>query len=96
MKGEYVVETSERFVSGDPHIVDWQLVSTTEIHQQDSNVRDVREQIRMLEAQAITLSRQVVANPGYSAARESFAALDRQIAILRADLAWRRAELRAA
>ena len=88
--------TSERFVSSDHHVVDWQLVRTTDNHQHDSNVHDVRERIRMLEAQAITLSRLVLANRGFSAARESLAALDKQIASLRADLAWRRAESRVA
>jgi hypothetical protein len=91
------MESSERFGSSDHHVVDWQLVRTTDHHQHDSNVRDVREQIRMLEARAITLSRLVVrTNPGFSAARESLAALDRQIANMRADLAWGRAELHVA
>jgi hypothetical protein len=87
------METFERIVSSDPHVVDWQLVRTTDNHQLGSKVRDVRERIRMLEAQAITLSRLVVrTNPEFSAARESLAVLDRQIASLRADLAWGRAE----
>jgi hypothetical protein len=94
MKGEHVMEMSERFVSSDPHVVDWQLVRTPDTHQHDSNVRDVRERIRMLQAQAITLSCLVRANPRFSADRESLAALDKQIAFLRADLAWRRAEAR--
>jgi hypothetical protein len=91
-EGDHVMETSERFVSSHHHVVDWQLVRTTDNHQHDSDVRDVRERIRMLEAQAITLSRLLLSNPGSSTARESLAALDRQIASLRADLAWGRAE----
>jgi hypothetical protein len=84
--------TSECFISSDLHIVDWQLVRTTDSRQYGSSVRDVRERIRMLEAEATTLSRLVVrTNPGVSAARESLAVLDRQIASFRADLAWGRA-----
>ena len=97
MNGEHVMEISERLVSSDHHVVDWQLVRTTDNPQHDGNIRDVRERIRVLEAQAITLSRLVGrTNPGFSAARESLAVLDRQIASLRADLAWGRAELHVA
>jgi hypothetical protein len=93
MNGEHVMETSECLAPTAPRVVDWQLVSTTERHQPDSSVRSLRERIRMLEVHAITLSRSVVrTNPEFSAARESLAALDRQIAGLRADLAWGRAE----
>jgi len=87
------METTERSVLSDHHVVDWQLVRTTDSVQPGSSVRDVRGRIRMLEAQAITLSRLVVrTNPEFSSARVSLAALDRQIASLRADLAWGRAE----
>jgi hypothetical protein len=90
------MEASKHFVSGDQHVVDWQLVRTTDNPQHDSSGSGARERIRILEAQATALSRVVLANPAVYATRESLAALDRQIASLRADLAWRRAEARAA
>jgi uncharacterized protein involved in exopolysaccharide biosynthesis len=87
------MQTSECSVASDPHVVDWQIVRNTDNNQHDWNVHGLRERIQMLEGQAITLSRLVVrTNPKFSAARESLAALDRQIASLRADLAWGRAE----
>jgi hypothetical protein len=85
------METTERYVPSDHHVVDWQLVRTAD-NLNESTVRDVRERIRMLEAQAMTLSRLLLTSPGVSTARESLAALDKQIARLRADLAWGRAE----
>jgi hypothetical protein len=90
------METSERLVSSDHQVVDWQLVRTTDNPQHESNTHAVRERIRMLEEQAIALARVALANRGFSAARESLTALDRQIASLRADLAWQRAEARSA
>jgi hypothetical protein len=80
------METSERFISSDRHVVDWQLVRSTESYHYSN--RDLRVQIRLLETQASTLSRFVLANPEATAKRESLAALDRQIASLRATLAW--------
>lgn len=76
------------YISRDIHVVDWQLVGTFGA----AEVRDVRERIRGLETRAIALLRTAVTNPGTAEAQRSLAVLEGEIARLRADLAWRRAE----
>ena len=74
-------------------MVDWQLVRTADTGaDKRSEVRDLRERIKALEGRAMTLLRDVVAHPGAYAGRRALAALDAEIAALRADLAWRRSE----
>jgi hypothetical protein len=80
------MEMSEHSVSRHHHIVDWQLVGATENHQYDG--RDLRVRIALLEAQANRLSALVLENPEAAAKREALGALDREIAGLRAVLAW--------
>ena len=78
--------------SGD-HVVDWQLVRAAEMAADGPpEARDLRERIKALEGRAMTLLREAVADPGANARRRALAALDAEIAALRADLAWRRAE----
>lgn len=78
------------------HVVEWQLIGAADAQQYDPEGRAIRERIRMLEAQAMALLRAAVTNPGAAAAQRSLAVLDAEIASLRADLAWRRAEARTA
>jgi hypothetical protein len=54
----------------------------------------VREQIKLLEARAMGLLRAAVTNPGAAAAQRSLVSLETQLARLRADLAWLRADTR--
>jgi hypothetical protein len=82
-------------LSGD-HVVEWQLVGATDSREYEAEGRDVRERLLALEAQAMTLLRAAVTNPGAAAARRSLAALDAEILSLRAEIAWRRAAVRAA
>lgn len=82
-------------LTGD-HVVEWQLVGATDNRHFETEGRDVRERLLALEAQAMTLLRAAVTNPGAAAARRALAALDAEIASLRADIAWRRAEVRTA
>jgi len=81
-------------VSSAHHVVDWQLVGTAGATLHDTECRDVRERIRVLEARALTLLRTAVTSPGAAAAQRSLSAIEVEIASLRADLAWRRAEVR--
>jgi hypothetical protein len=67
-------------------VVDWQLVADSDARH-DTDARDLRERIRVLEAQAMTCLCAVVMNRGASAARRSLAALESEIARLRAELA---------
>ena len=76
--------------SNDHHVVDWQLVGTV-----DTERRDVRERIRVLETRAMSLLRAATTSPGAAAAQRSLTALEVEIARLRSDLAWCRAESRA-
>jgi len=78
------------------HVVDGQLVRATDVRQCEADGRTVRERILALETQAMTLLRAGAANPDAVAARRSLAALDTELARLRADLAWHRAEARTA
>lgn len=78
------------------HVVEWQLVGAADARQYEVEGRDVRERIRVLEAQAMMLLCAAVTNPGAVAARRSLAALEAEITSLRADFAWRRAEARTA
>jgi hypothetical protein len=80
------MEMSERSVSRHHHVVDWQLMGTTENHQYDG--RDLRVRIGLLEAQANRLSALVLENPEATTKREALGVLDREIAGLRAVLAW--------
>lgn len=80
------MEMSEQSVSRHHHVVDWQLMGTTESHQYDG--RDLRVRIGLLEAQANRLSVLVLKNPEATAKREALGVLDREIAGLRAVLAW--------
>jgi hypothetical protein len=84
------------FASCPDHVVEWQLRGTPAASRHDSEGRNVRERIRALEAQALTHLRTAVTRPGALAAQRSLAVLDAEIARLRADLAWRRAEARTA
>jgi len=81
-------------VASGHHVVDWQLVATAEAAGRHTECRDVRERIRVLEARALTLLRTAVTHPGAAAAQRSLSALEVEIASLRADLAWRRTEVR--
>jgi len=76
------------YSSSEIHVVDWQLVGPVGA----ADGRDVRERIRVLETRAIALLRSAVTNPGTAEAQRSLAALEGEIARLRADLAWGRAE----
>ena len=81
------------FIPVGEHVVDWQLVRTADPAADNrSEVRDLRERIKALEGRAMTLLRELVADPGAHAGRRALAALDAEIAALRADLAWRKAE----
>jgi hypothetical protein len=80
--------------ANEAHVVDWQLARAAAAAQCDTETRAVREQIKVLEARAIGLLSAVVTNPGAAAARRSLASLEAQVARLRADLAWLRAETR--
>jgi hypothetical protein len=78
------------FSSNDSHVVDWQLLGTA-----DTQRREVHEHIKELESRAMRLLRAAMTNPGAAAAQRSLAALEAEIARLRSDLAWRKAETRA-
>jgi hypothetical protein len=82
----------QTFVLSRDYVVEWQLVEAGDARQHEAVGRDTRDRIRVLEAQAMTLLRMAVTNSG--AAWRSLSALDAEIAGLRADLAWRRAEAR--
>jgi hypothetical protein len=82
--------------ANEAHVVDWQLARAAAAVQYDMDSREVRQQIKVLEARALGLLRAAVTNPGAAAAQRSLASLEVQIARLRADLAWLRAETRRA
>jgi hypothetical protein len=79
-------------ITGSDHVVDWQLVRTADTAGGRSEVRDLRKRIKALEGRAMTLLREVVADPRANAGRRALAALDTEIAALRADLAWRKVQ----
>jgi hypothetical protein len=74
-------------ISDGHHVVDWQLVRTADTGVAGLNVRNLREQIKALEARATTLLLEVLANPRAVAGHRALAEIDAQIAALRADLA---------
>jgi hypothetical protein len=80
-----------KLVTSGDHLVDWQLARTFDAAPHAADERNTRERIRSLEAHAMTLLRAAVGNATAAAAQRSLAALDAEIAILRADLASRRA-----
>jgi hypothetical protein len=79
-------------LANEVHVVDWQLARAAAAAQYDTGSREVREQIKVLEARALALLRAAVTNPGAAAAQRSLASLEAQLARLRAELAWLRAE----
>jgi hypothetical protein len=83
-------------IAGSNHIVDWQLSGTVRAAAYEAGERDLRERIRVLEARALTLVRAATSNPHAVVAHRSLVAIDAEIAALRAQLAWRSAEGRAA
>jgi hypothetical protein len=87
------VESSDSHQPAGHHVVDWQL-SNSDSKQRQSDAHGVRHRIRNLEAQAIALSRLAAASPDADSLRGLLVALDREIAGLRAELAWRRADSR--
>ena len=78
------------------HVVDWQLTGSAGAGQCESSSQELRDRIKALEARAMSLLHPAITTPGAVAAQRSLAALEAEIARLRADLAWRRAEERAA
>jgi hypothetical protein len=76
--------------SGD-HVVDWQLARSADTAAgRGSEIRDLRERIKALEGRAMTLLREVVADPRAQGGRRTLYALNAEIAALRAELAWRK------
>ena len=67
-------------------MVDWQHIGTGSA----AESRDVRERIRLLETRALALLRTAVTDPRAAEAQRSLAAFEAEIAMVRADLAWRR------
>jgi len=77
-------------LSSGHHVVEWQLdVTPSQARPHD---HDVQGRIQVLQAQAMALLHTVVTNRGTAATRQALSALDAEIASLRAQLAWRRAE----
>src|SRR5215469_8096644 len=77
-------------ISNCHHVVDWQLVRTADTAAGGWEVRDPRQRIKELEARGMTLLLEVVADPRAVQRHRALAALDAEIAALRADLAWER------
>lgn len=90
------MENIGTYLANEAHVVDWQLARAAAAIQYDAESREVREQIKLLEARAMGLLRAAVANPGAAAAQRSLVSLETQLARLRADLAWLRADTRRA
>jgi hypothetical protein len=84
------------YLANEAHVVDWQLARAAAAVQYDAESHEVREQIKLLEARALGLLRAAMTNPGGAAAHRSLASLEAQVARLRADLAWLRADRRSA
>ena len=84
------------YLANEAHVVDWQLARAAAAVHYDAESREVREQIKLLEARALGLLRAAMTNPGGAAARRALASLEVQVARLRADLAWLRADRRRA
>ncbi|HEY2340049.1 MAG TPA: hypothetical protein VGH75_05955 [Steroidobacteraceae bacterium] len=83
-------------LANEAHVVDWQLARAAAPVRYDAESREVREQIKLLEARAMGLLRAAMTNPGAATAQRSLASLEAQVARLRADLAWLRADTRRA
>lgn len=95
------MKTSNQLVGtlcpSDNHVVDWQIVRAADAatdQTRDCKDREMRGRLNALEARALKLSRAVVRDPAAVVARRSLVALDTEIATLRAQLAWHRAEAR--
>ncbi|HEY4447835.1 MAG TPA: hypothetical protein VGN03_04470 [Steroidobacteraceae bacterium] len=88
------MENIGTYLANEAHVVDWQLARAAAAIQYDAESREVREQIKLLEARAMGLLRAAVTNPGAAAAQRSLVSLETQLARLRADLAWLRADTR--
>jgi hypothetical protein len=93
----FAIETQDAAVrlndSADNHVVDWQLIATVP-GREDPAARGTRDRIRNLETQAAALLRQMSASPDLGGMRVTLSELDQEIAALRAERAWRRANAR--
>jgi len=83
--------TDRTLVPSMNHVVDWPLVRPALVARHKTADGDVHEQIRALQAQAMTLLHEVRANRDAAAAQQMLYTLGAELTNLRAELAWRKA-----
>ena len=88
------MKTSNRAAGAAAHscnyVVEWQLVRTAERPPLQAEFHAMRERIKALEVQGMTLLHQLVAKPREAATQELLSAVDSELMNLRTDLAWRK------